>query len=167
MVNSLSSYLILPLFLASFVLAGAELFTNVQLASLERVDRLIPSENGQSVPSVKKSSVIQKNVYQAQLAYEDSLSLPLLSQGMGYSTAQLLYRIGLLESSEDRRLQYFCRALGNLGLAVKRQPFDSSLLVAWANLRQLLSGIECKESFTSGDYENVARYALEIGRAHV
>ncbi len=158
--NSLSSYLILPLFFASFVLAGAELFTTIQLNSLERVDRLIPSENGQPDPTFKKSSDIQKNVYQAQLAYEDSLNLPLLAQGMGYSTAQLLYRIGLLESSEDRRLEYFCKALGNLGIAIKRQPFDSRLLVAWANLRQLLSGIECKESLTSGDYEQVARYAL-------
>jgi hypothetical protein len=159
-VNSISAYLILPLFIAAFGLAGAELFTSFKISSLERIERLIPTESTITEASIKKSVDTGRNVYQAQLAYEESLNLPLVSRDMGYATAQLLYRIGLLERSEDRRLEYFCRALANLSAALQRQPFDSKLLVSWANLRQLLSGIDCSEPLTKGDFEQVARYAL-------
>ncbi|MBX7136608.1 MAG: hypothetical protein K1X83_01400 [Oligoflexia bacterium] len=60
----------------------------------------------------------------------------------------------------ETRSALLCQSLSAIGQALKLRPHDSEALAAWANIKQLLSGIECSLPLTSGDY----RQALELAQ---
>ena len=54
-----------------------------------------------------------------------------------------------------KRVSLYCQSLSEFGLALKQRPFNSSYLLDWANVRQLLGKTTCKLPFTEGPYGDV------------
>lgn len=159
--NNIFTVFLAPLLFATAVFSAVEFSSLVRKAGLQNVDLMLgssPVANGVSAPPVQADS---PNLYVTGASYEEAALLPLSDPDIAYQAARLLYRTGLLERDPAQRINFFCRSLSQVGEALSRNPASSRLLINWANLRQLLSDVSCSQVLTEGDYECVARYALE------
>lgn len=152
--NNLFTLFLTPLLVASVVASAVELSAVVRTSRLQSADRVLAQS------PVEESGTETANLFVTSNAYEEASAYPLVDREIAYQSARLLYRAGLLEPDSVQRIQFFCRALGQVGSALKRNPTSSRLLINWANLRQLLSQVSCPQPLTNGDYEQVTRYAL-------
>lgn len=79
------------------------------------------------------------------------------------NTLAILARIEQAAATETndgaRQVKLLCAALSTYGLLVKSEPLSGPYLVNWANVRQILSKIECREEYTSGDASAVVALA--------
>ena len=64
------------------------------------------------------------------------------------------------DASLEDRVALYCASLSALGQALRSVPDQGSWLIQWADLRQLLQGVQCPNPATSGDPAAVVRYAL-------
>ena len=80
-------------------------------------------------------------------------------------THAVLYRL-LRESAErskdgKTRIDLYCQALSEIGLALKGDPRNAAYLINWANLRQLLGqSTDCKLPYTHGDFLAAVEFAI-------
>jgi len=82
-----------------------------------------------------------------------------------FKYASRLYDEAEREPDLPLKLKFLCRSLSEIGAALKRDPFNSRMLVSWASLRQLLGRFQCEEIFTTGDFEEVLRLGIESDRS--
>ena len=75
--------------------------------------------------------------------------------------ARVLDTLALTERDPRLKISYLCGSLSALGRALVREPRNARYLINWANIRQLLGGVQCGEPYTAGDFEPVVKLALE------
>lgn len=87
---------------------------------------------------------------------------------MGVALYRKLFKVAQLEQLPDRRIALLCESLSVLGSLLQGRPFDSQLLIRWADIRQMLgTNINCQESNTQGQYDAVLDLALKSDPTNV
>lgn len=72
------------------------------------------------------------------------------------------------EKDPDKRMHLLCEALQYSGAALSRRPRSGTLLVNWANMKQLLGDTyDCGRPFTQGDFRKSMQSAVEFEPANV
>lgn len=98
---------------------------------------------------------------QREIAYLESISDTLFTDTRPLLRLARVYQGEAIASNDPNiKIKSYCQALSALGRALKREPISAKLLVNWANLRQLLGPVECKEQYTSGDVHAALDAAL-------
>lgn len=88
-------------------------------------------------------------------------TVPTVSSSIELSKeGQELLERGNAESNLTAKIDLYCKALSQMGQAMAEEPFNSRVLLNWANIRQILGTISCPEPFTQGQSGSVLSVAL-------
>ena len=92
-----------------------------------------------------------------------ALSAAVVGHDWEQSSLEILARIKQASAVETtdgaRQVKLLCGALAAYGALVKSEPTSGPYLINWANVRQMLSSIECREQLTSGNVSDVVALA--------
>lgn len=124
-------------------------------------------ENLTSDKAIAYSRKLPERVTVNQAREELTLAKRAAHAGLGSARSQIhlasvLKRNARKEVRLEDQIILYCEALSAAGSAVKLNPLKASYLLNWADLRQILSDIECKEELTKGSVKDAVEYALKL-----
>ncbi len=154
--------LVLPIALPLLVIAAisslGELRSEIVLQKVLNESSLNdPSLRARTHGGLITTSEREREIAEATRAAEGTFS----NSEAALHLSKVYREIAADEKDQNSRIDNYCKSLSALGRALKYEPFRATYLVNWANTRQLLGRVVCKEEFTQGDFRSVSSLALK------